>query len=160
MNRGRIEQVGTPHELYHDPKTRFVAGFMGSPAMNFIPCTLERNAAALSVRLADGTAFPVPDSHFERYKDQAGKSLIFGIRPEHITEPRNGERGIYSEFPAVLDVVEPMGTEAMVFFTLGGAVVSGRVETGASVPEASAKVRLAANMAHMHLIDPETDKVI
>ena len=160
MNRGRIEQVGSPHELYHAPKTRFVAGFMGSPAMNFIPCTLEKNAAALSVRLADGTAFPVPDGHIGRYKDHAGKSLTFGLRPEHITEPRNGERGTYSEFATALDVVEPMGTEAMVFFKLGGVVVSGRVETGSSVPEAGAKVRLAANMAHMHLIDPESDEVI
>ena len=62
MNRGRIEQAGTPHELYHSPKTRFVAGFMGSPAMNFLPCTLEQNAAALTVRLADGVGFPVPES--------------------------------------------------------------------------------------------------
>src|SRR5579871_334736 len=88
MNRGHIEQMGTPHEVYHAPKTRFVAGFMGSPAMNFIPCTLEQNAAALSVRLADGVSFPVPESRLPRYRPVVGKSLIFGLRPEHITEPR------------------------------------------------------------------------
>src|ERR1700693_3117078 len=54
MNHGRIEQVGSPNELYHSPRTQFVAGFIGSPAMNFMPCTLEQNAAALTVRLADG----------------------------------------------------------------------------------------------------------
>jgi multiple sugar transport system ATP-binding protein len=120
MNRGRIEQSGTPHELYHAPKTRFVAGFMGS----------------------------------------AGKPLIFGLRPEHITEPRGSERGTFSEFSTILDVVEPMGTETMVFFKLGGEAVSGRIDSGMSTPATGEKVRLVANMAHMHLIDPATDAVI
>jgi multiple sugar transport system ATP-binding protein len=160
MNRGRIEQSGTPHQLYHSPKTRFVAGFMGSPAMNFLPCTLEQNAAALTVRLADGLGFPVPESHSQRYRNAAGKPLIFGIRPEHITEPRGSERGRFSEFSAILDVVEPMGTETMVFFKLGGESVSGRIDSGMSAPASGDKVRLVANMAHMHLIDPNTDAVI
>ena len=160
MNRGRIEQVGTPHELYHAPKTRFVAGFMGSPAMNFLPCMLEQNAAALTVRLADGVSFPVPDSHLARYAEAVGKPLLFGLRPEHITEPRGQERGRFSEFSTTLDVVEPMGTETMVFFKLGGVAVSGRIDSGASAPAAGEKVRLAANMTHMHLIDPATDVVI
>src|ERR1700716_1928758 len=68
MNRGRIEQTGTPHELYHLPKTRFVAGFMGSPAMNFLPCMLEQNTAALTVRLADGLGFPGPGSHSQGFR--------------------------------------------------------------------------------------------
>jgi multiple sugar transport system ATP-binding protein len=160
MNRGRIEQVGTPHELYHSPRTRFVAGFMGSPAMNFLPCMLEQNAAALTVRLADGIGFPVPEGHLQRYRSAAGKPLVFGIRPEHITEPRGSERGTYSEFSAILDVVEPMGTETMVFFKLGGEAVSGRIDSGMSAPASGEKVRLVANMTHMHLIDPTTDAVI
>jgi multiple sugar transport system ATP-binding protein len=160
MNRGRIEQAGTPHELYHAPKTRFVAGFMGSPAMNFLPCMLEQNAAALTVRLPDGVGFPVPESHLQRYQSAAGKSLLFGIRPEHITEPRGSERGTFSEFSTTLDVVEPMGTETMVFFKLGGEAVSGRIDSGMSTPASGEKVRLVANMMHMHLIDPQTDAVI
>src|ERR687885_747701 len=56
MNHGVIDQIGTPHELYHTPRTKFVAGFIGSPAMNFIPARLEENAAALSIRLANGIA--------------------------------------------------------------------------------------------------------
>ncbi len=160
MNRGRIEQAGTPHELYHAPTTRFVAGFMGSPAMNFLPCTLEQNAAALTVRLADGVGFPVPESHLQRYRSAAGKPLLFGLRPEHITEPRGSERANFSEFSTVLDVVEPMGTETMVFFKLAGEAVSGRIDSGMSTPASGEKVRLVANMTHMHLIDPATDAVI
>ena len=61
MNAGLIEQVGTPNDLYHSPATKFVAGFIGSPAMNFIPCQLEQAAGALRVRLTDKLSFPVPD---------------------------------------------------------------------------------------------------
>src|SRR5437868_1798232 len=53
MNDGRIDQVGTPHQLYHNPRTRFVAGFIGSPAMNFIPCRMEQNGVGLKVRVSD-----------------------------------------------------------------------------------------------------------
>src|SRR6202790_3777146 len=60
MRAGIIEQVGSPNDLYHSPKTRFVAGFIGSPAMNFIPCRLEENAGALSLRLDDRVSVPVP----------------------------------------------------------------------------------------------------
>ena len=117
MNGGMIEQVGTPHELYHSPKTRFVAGFMGSPAMNFLPCTLEQNAAALTVRLPTVSGFRFRKHICSVIGRSAGKPLIFGIRPEHITEPRGSERGTFSEFSTVLDVVEPMGTETMVYFS-------------------------------------------
>src|SRR5438876_11004595 len=88
MNGGTIEQVGTPHELYHRPRTRFVAGFIGSPAMNFIPCQIEQNGSGLMVRLSDQLVLPVPASRADRYQGCAGKPLIFGLRPEHVTEPR------------------------------------------------------------------------
>jgi len=60
MNHGRIEQIGTPNELYHKPATRFVAGFIGSPAMNFMPCRLEEVAGKPHIRLTDRIAFPLP----------------------------------------------------------------------------------------------------
>src|SRR5919201_3407496 len=66
MNGGRIEQLGTPNDLYHKPKTRFVAGFIGSPTMNFIPCGLQQNGAGLSLRISDKLAFPVPENRNAR----------------------------------------------------------------------------------------------
>src|ERR1700681_2980354 len=84
MNDGRIEQVGTPHELYHSPRTRFVAGFIGSPAMNFLPCKVERNGAGLVLNLAEGLSFPMPADLSARYGKAVGKPMIFGLRPEHI----------------------------------------------------------------------------
>src|SRR5229473_7418843 len=98
MNHGVIEQVGTPQELYHKPRTRFVAGFIGSPAMNFIPCKLEQNGTGLKVRLSEQLALPVPAARTERYRAAAGRELIFGIRPEHLTEPRGGTQDERCEF--------------------------------------------------------------
>ena len=86
MNSGTIEQVGTPHDLYHRPRTRFVAGFIGSPAMNFIPCRLEQNGAGLTVRLSDQIAPPMPGARRALPK-AVGKALIFGLRPETSLSP-------------------------------------------------------------------------
>jgi multiple sugar transport system ATP-binding protein len=159
MNGGTIEQVGSPHELYHRPRTRFVAGFIGSPAMNFIPCKLEQNGSGLMARLSDQLALPVPADRTERYRGSAGKPLTFGLRPEHITEPRGTAADARCEFSVVLDVIEPMGMETMVFFSIGGTEVCARVEPS-SVPGPGEAMRLYANLNHMHLIDPETRLVL
>ena len=159
MNHGRIEQIGTPHELYHHPLTRFVAGFIGSPAMNFIPCRLEQAGAGMRVRLSDTIALPVPAAREGRYRSFAGKELIFGLRPEHITEPRHNGRDDGCDFAVTLDVVEPLGMETMVFFAVNGTEICGRVEPS-SAGDAGATMQLHANVDHMHLIDPASGVVI
>jgi multiple sugar transport system ATP-binding protein len=159
MNGGRIEQIGRPHDLYHRPKTRFVAGFIGSPAMNFLPARLEQKGEDLMVRLADGLAFPIAPGEAARYRPAAGKELIFGLRPEHITEPRRDERDPRCEFTATLDVVEPMGMETMVYFAVNGTEVCARVEPDAATGPGK-PMRLYANLNHMHLIDPATELVL
>jgi multiple sugar transport system ATP-binding protein len=159
MNRGLVEQIGAPQELYHHPKTRFVAGFIGSPAMNFTPCRLEQNGVEMRVRLSDTIALPVPEADAARYRSAIGKDLIFGLRPEHITEPRRGECDGSCEFTATLDVVEPMGMETMVYFALGGVEICGRVDPASAVPPGQS-MRLYANIDHMHLIDPGSEAVL
>jgi multiple sugar transport system ATP-binding protein len=159
MNAGRIEQVGPPHELYHTPRTKFVAGFIVSPAMNFVSATLEENAGALSVRLPNGIAFRVPAERTQRYKGHAGRPLLFGLRPEHITEHRGTLAPSQQEFEVTLDVVEPMGMETMVYFAIDGVEVCGRVDPP-SAGNVGEKMRLVADLRHMHLIDRESDEVI
>jgi len=159
MNDGRIEQVGRPHDLYHMPKTRFVAGFIGSPAMNFLPSRLEANGDGLKLRLSDQLAFPMPENRIARYRPSARKDLTFGLRPEHITEPRGEGRDPRCEFTVTLDVVEPMGMETMVFFTVDGHEVCARVEPSAATGPGQ-PMRLYANLNHMHLIDPASDAVL
>jgi multiple sugar transport system ATP-binding protein len=159
MQAGSIEQVGRPNDLYHAPRTRFVAGFIGSPAMNFLDCRLEPSASGLTLHLADGLSFPVPAERTERYRPCVGKPLIFGIRPEHITESRANDPAKSGTFSALLDVVEPMGMETLVFFAIGGREVCGRVDP--SSPAApGAQMRLQINLAQMHLIDSRTDLVL
>ena len=159
MNGGRIEQIGRPHDLYHRPKTHFVAGFIGSPAMNFLPARLQPNGEALMLRLSPELAFPVPPAHAARYRPSVGKDLIFGLRPEHITEPRGEERDPRYEFSMTVDVIEPMGMETMVFFTVHGKEVCARVEPTAAKPPGQ-PIRLYANLNHMHLSDPATESVL
>src|SRR6266481_2080926 len=159
MNGGRIEQIGRPQDLYHRPKTRFVAGFIGSPAMNFLPCRLEQNGAGLMVRVSDAISLPVPTARAERYRAAAGRELVLGLRPEHLTEPRRNERDARCEFSVTLDVVEPMGMETMVFFTVNGQEICARVDP-ASAKGPGEAMPLYANVEHMHLIDPATDTVL
>jgi multiple sugar transport system ATP-binding protein len=159
MNGGRVEQIDTPNELYHKPKTRFVAGFIGSPTMNFVPCGVQQNGAGLNLHVSDKLSFPVPQNRVSRYQGLAGKELVLGLRPEHITEPRGEQREPGSEFTVPLDVVEPMGMETMVFFTVKGVEVCGRVDP-ASAKGPGEPMRLYANLNHMHLIDPATDQVL
>ena len=159
MNGGRIEQIGRPHELYHRPKTRFVAGFIGSPAMNFMSARLQPYGDGLLLRVAPELAFPVPPTHTARYLPSVGKDLVFGLRPEHITEPRGEGRDPRCEFSMTLDVTEPMGMETMVFFTVNGTEVCARVEPSAAAGPGQ-PMRLYANLNHMHLIDPATELVL
>jgi multiple sugar transport system ATP-binding protein len=159
MNAGRIEQLGTPHEVYHNPTTRFVAGFIGSPAMNFLPCRLEGSNGGLSVRLSDTLSFAVPQERLARYREHAGRELIFGLRPEDVIEKRGDLPPGRVAFDAQLDVVEPMGMETMVYFMVGGVEVCGRVNPDAA-GKAGEMMPLVADLNHMHLMDPLSDLVL
>jgi multiple sugar transport system ATP-binding protein len=159
MNGGRIEQIGTPQELYHSPRTRFVAGFIGSPAMNFMPCRIQQNGSGMEVRISDAIALPVPPAKAARYRDASARDVLLGLRPEHITETRPNGNGGAATFPVTLDVVEPMGMETMVYFTIDGTELCGRVEP-TSAGNAGAVMPLQANMEHMHLIDAKTGTVL
>ncbi len=160
MNAGLIEQVGSPNELYHSPATKFVAGFIGSPAMNFIPCNLEQAAGALRVRLSDTLSFPVPSERTSRYSSHVGKpNLVLGLRPEHIIETRPHIEPNQHDFEQKIDVVEPMGMETLVYFTINGIDICGRVNPNAGAAEART-MKLRADLNNMHVIDDSTGKVL
>jgi multiple sugar transport system ATP-binding protein len=160
MNNGSIEQVGTPQQLYHSPRTRFVAGFIGSPAMNFIPCRLEERAGALAIHLTDSLAFPIPEAKAARYRGRAANgSLLLGLRPEHITEAHGHLEPGAVPFEARLEVTEPMGMETLVYFGVNGTQVCGRVNPNSGARE-GAPLRLAADLNNMHLIDAASGRVI
>ncbi|MCK1723660.1 sn-glycerol-3-phosphate ABC transporter ATP-binding protein UgpC [Bradyrhizobium sp. 141] len=160
MNKGRIEQIGTPNELYHKPATRFVAGFIGSPAMNFLPCRLEDVGGTLQIRLTDRIAFALPPARAARYNAlPRTDKLLLGLRPEHLTESHaHLEPGVES-FDTVLDVTEPMGMETLVYFGLDGTPVCGRVNPNAGAKD-GAPMRLAMDLNNMHLLNEATGVVL
>src|ERR1700751_5650591 len=159
MNKGRIEQIGTPNELYHKPATRFVAGFIGSPAMNFIPCRRGGPPGLLNIRLTDRLSFPLPPARAARYRNVPREDkLLIGIRPEHLTEHCSPDPAVET-FEAVLDVTEPMGMETLVYFTLEGTQICGRVSPGAGATD-GAPMRLAVDLNNMHLLNEGTGVVL
>ena len=112
------------------------------------------------MRLSDQVALPVPEERNARYRPHVGKEgLTFGIRPEHLTEAQpNGERNI-AQFDAGIEVVEPMGNETMVFFSISGTEVCGRIDPNAGA-RVGAPLKMAAHLDHMHLIDNATGVVL
>ncbi|MGE0701798.1 MAG: ABC transporter ATP-binding protein [Hyphomicrobiaceae bacterium] len=160
MNHGVIEQVGSPQELYHHPRTRFVAGFIGSPSMNFVPCRLERDGDGLRMRIGERLSMRVPPDRAPRYAGHVGNGkLELGIRPEHLTEARADRPPGVEPFEAHLDVTEPMGMETLVYFDLGGMQACGRVDPNAGAKD-GAPLAMAADLNNMHLVDAATGLVI
>jgi len=158
MNQGIIEQVGAPQELYHNPATRFVAGFIGSPAMNFLPVQVL-DEGGLKIQTADGTRLAVPPQKVDRYGPHKGKRMTLGIRPEHLTETRENAKAGVQQMNALVDVVEPMGMETLVHFFVDGVAMCARVDP-LTIARPGEILPLAADMNNMHLIDDQTHKVV
>jgi multiple sugar transport system ATP-binding protein len=158
MNAGRIEQIGVPAELYTRPATRFVAGFIGTPAMNFVPCRLAANGAGLAVELGGGARLAVPAMLEPAYRAHAGRELVLGLRPEHLAERAAGAPA-GAALALEVDVVEPQGIDTLAVGRVGAHEFCARLPaTSAARP--GARLELAADMTQMHLIDPATGRVI
>jgi multiple sugar transport system ATP-binding protein len=160
MNGGRIEQIGTPQEMYEQPRSRFVAGFIGSPSMNFIPCRLSETSGRFAVAIAGGPTLVVPQARTERYRPCLDREMILGIRPEHCIEFRPHEANTdWVDFQARVEVVEPLGMDTMVHFKFAGKSICSLVDPYAA-KNAGETIRLMIDMKKMHLIDPQTDQVV
>ncbi len=158
MHNGAIEQVGPPQMLYHNPATRFVAGFIGSPAMNFLPVQLFDDGG-LALRLANGVTLPVPLPRADRYGPYKGRAMTLGLRPEHLTETRAEEKPGVVRLDAQIDVVEPMGMETLLHFFIAGQPVCARVNPATDAHHGQT-LPLAADLNQMHLIDSATGRVV
>jgi multiple sugar transport system ATP-binding protein len=160
LNAGNIEQVGSPGDLYNHPLSGFVAGFIGSPAMNFIGCRLLDGPGAPAVQLNGGPRLPVPADREERYRPYVGREMRFGLRPEHLTDQQHPHAAASpASFSARIEAIEPTGMDTIVYFTMDTTLVAARVSPEV-VRRAGDTVTLTAAMHHMHLIDPATDKVV
>jgi multiple sugar transport system ATP-binding protein len=128
--------------------------------MNFVPCRLEDVGGKLHLRLTDRLSFPLPGARATRYQSVSRTDkLLLGIRPEHITEARPHQEPGIEPFDTVLDVTEPMGMETLVYFTLEGAQICGRVNPNAGAHD-GAPLRLAVDLNNMHLLNEVTGAVL
>lgn len=170
MNQGLIEQAGAPQDLYHHPKTRFVAGFIGSPGMNFIPCQLLRYKSEIVMVFKTGVRLAVLANRYERYATYVGRDMLLGIRPEHMSAvTTENAASALSSLEVDIDITEPMGMETVIYFFLGGTREEHKDITEAPfcariaphvVVETGSRLTLALDLNHMHLIDPTTDEVV
>jgi multiple sugar transport system ATP-binding protein len=159
MNKGVLQQIDTPQNLYDFPGNLFVAGFIGSPAMNFFKSTLKKSDGKICV---DGGAFcvEIPERRNNIYGPYIGRQVIFGIRPEDIKDPNFAPPGIFAQpVDGKIEVTELMGNEVFLYISSGEHNYVARVD-----PRTSAKMgdkkQLFFNMDNMHIFDPETEQAV
>jgi multiple sugar transport system ATP-binding protein len=145
MHDGIVEQIGTPLELYDNPANQFVAGFIGSPAMNFLKGTVRVNGSAM-FEGPNGVKLPVASAP----ASANGVAAIYGIRPEHFTLADDGTE-------AEIVVIEPTGSETQVFAKLGGEVVVAVFRERHQFKPGE-KIKLKPDPKLVHLFDAATGK--
>jgi multiple sugar transport system ATP-binding protein len=157
MNKGILQQLDTPQNLYDRPNNLFVAGFIGSPAMNFFPAHLRKDGSALFV---DTGAFSVriPDDRNSTYMALSGKEIIFGIRPEDIHNPDFVPPGIHaSPVDVKVDVTELMGNEIFLYLVSGETIFVARVDPRTRF-HIGDQVQVLFNMDNFHIFDLSMDR--
>ena len=155
---GRIEQIGTPQELYNEPANKFVAGFIGSPAMNFFNVKVDgnriTNSEGLDIAISEGQAKILKETGYQ------GKEVIFGIRPEDVSS-RPIVQEVYPDANVDAEVVvsELLGAETMLYLKLGETEFAARVDARV-FHNPGEKVNLTFSVAKGHFFDAETEKRI
>jgi multiple sugar transport system ATP-binding protein len=167
MKDGVIQQVDDPISLYDRPQNMFVAGFIGSPPMNFFRGTIQQRQGALW--FVEDTREPGKDGGFSVRVDEpmaknlapyAGKPVVFGVRPEdinnrHLVAPANSEQVLH----ATVDVVEPMGAEIYLYLNTAGHSFIARVDPHEKA-DVNQKLEMVLAMSKSHFFDPQTERTI
>lgn len=163
MKDGIIQQFDTPQQVYDNPSNLFVAGFIGSPSMNFIPCRVAQNGQQCGIFLDTGQENPFflpiqPDVSLDSWLD---REVILGIRPEKMSHgfaDQEGNPDIH-EIECVVQILEPTGPDTLVFVNINGTEVTCRVNPNA-VKAPGESMKLMIDMSKALLFDPDTEKRI
>jgi len=156
MNKGKLQQLDTPQVLYDHPANLFVAGFIGSPAMNFFNGKVIMEEGKMFVDMGSFRV-RIPDHYITRYESVVGKDIIFGIRPEDIHNPEYAAPGIVAEpVDVTVDVTELMGNEIFLYLVNGNHNFIARVDPRTHT-QYGAKMRVVFNMDNIHIFDPSLD---
>ena len=158
LNAGRLQQVDTPYNLYHNPSNVFVAGFIGSPSMNFFDALLK--AGDNDSMIVDTGVFQliVPPSRAEPFRSHLGREVVMGVRPEDIHDISYQPPGITpAEVEATVEVIEQMGNEMILYLDEGNKSFIARTDprTQASVGN---RMGLAMNLDNIHIFDRDTEE--
>ncbi|MEA5079117.1 MAG: sn-glycerol-3-phosphate ABC transporter ATP-binding protein UgpC [Anaerolineaceae bacterium] len=153
MNKGILQQLDSPQNLYDKPANMFVAGFIGSPAMNFFPMKVTKSGENLYVENS-AMNIRLPKESTATYSKLVGKDIIFGIRPDDIHNPDFTPPNIHGEkIEATVDVTELMGNEIYVYLVAGGVNFCARVDPRSRY-KIGEKVQMTFNMDNFHIFDP------
>jgi multiple sugar transport system ATP-binding protein len=145
MRDGRVEQIGAPLDLYDQPSNVFVAGFIGSPSMNFVRGKLATENGETVFISEKGTMLPVPTG-----TSLSTEPVIYGIRPEHIDHRSDGQK-------AIISVLEPTGSETQIFAHIGGDPLNAVVKDRISLRPGEA-IPLKIDRERVHLFDRKSGK--
>jgi multiple sugar transport system ATP-binding protein len=160
MRDGVIEQQGTPLDLFERPATKYVAGFLGSPSMNFVEARLVASGDTLGVLLDDGTALALPPARAAKLASHRDETIILGLRPEYMTRAHPGDTRVgVALHTATIELLQPTGSRTYATFRLGNADVVAELQAH-DVTAINEKVELAFDMNRAVLIDAGTEKVI
>jgi multiple sugar transport system ATP-binding protein len=158
LRAGRIQQVADPLTLYQRPANRFVAGLIGSPAMNFFDGRIERRDGGLLFDAGD-FRLPIPDAAKETLAPLAGRPITLGIRPEHIGLPAAEPHASELPIRATVEAVEPLGPECHVYLNAGRHNFVSRIPPDGMLRVGQA-VRAIVSTAHLNFFDAQTEKFL
>ncbi|HLF57093.1 MAG TPA: sn-glycerol-3-phosphate ABC transporter ATP-binding protein UgpC [Thermoanaerobaculia bacterium] len=154
LKDGKLQQVGTPLEVYERPANLFVANFIGTPPMSFFTAEV----ADAGARLAAGTfALPVPEALRALTARHAGRKLVVGVRPENLVEVGKPTRGATAPITLEVDIVEPLGHEVILHGSAGEDRFTAKLDPS-RVPRPGESVQIAVELESLHLFDPESEK--
>lgn len=159
INFGVLQQLDTPQMLYDRPDNLFVAGFIGSPAMNFFEGKLAKSDEKMFVDCGSFSV-KIPEDRADSYAPHDGKAVIFGLRPEDIYDPKYEAPDILGQtVKGSVEVTELMGNEIFVFLKSGSHNYVARIDPRTNFKMGD-KVQVTLNMGNMHIFDKETEKAI
>ncbi|HUW56833.1 MAG TPA: sn-glycerol-3-phosphate ABC transporter ATP-binding protein UgpC [Planctomycetota bacterium] len=155
MNEGEIQQVGPPLEIYNNPKNRFVAGFIGTPPMNFLDGRLVAHNGG--VAFEEGTAtIPISARFVDRLRGYVDREVVFGIRPEDVSDrPPVGEAVATFQLATTVEVVEPLGDEMILYLKTPAHEFLGKVSSHGGISDGQA-LEVSLNVDKVHVFDAET----
>lgn len=158
MRNGFIQQVGPPMEVYNQPNNQFVAGFIGSPPMNFLQARLVPDNDTVAIDLA-GTRLPLPPDKAQSAEAYTNKPVVFGIRPEDVVSPHEQRGIVCPPLRTTVEVLEPLGAEIILELSLHGQSFTARMD-----PHMQARMHdtidVCFTMERAHLFDPQTEQTI